>query len=156
MITNINVFQHIFLNTFDNGAFAHLVQRPGPYVHSGDIESCGNPVVRMLMSELATTEDCTSKAIADARIGKIVLQLNEAREAIRAIAMPEDYVFDLRSDDPATRTSALNKRIMAFSTFGARADKGSGIYNNIEGGLPDTVKNVNDTDGMGEVVGKQE
>jgi hypothetical protein len=68
--------QKLVIEVYDNGEFAHLSPE--------DVSGCGDSLLKFLLSELSTREDCDSAETALARLETAKQQLSDIRAALEA------------------------------------------------------------------------
>lgn len=82
---NASVFndaQKAVLRTYANGDFAHLCEVTDEKTLADELEHCGDGLLRFLIVELSSKEDCDSLQEAQQRIESAISQLQEVVDAI--------------------------------------------------------------------------
>lgn len=71
----LNPVQRRLLSTYDDGTFEHLTAPMSRMSMESELARCGDGLLRFLMVELSTQEDCTDTDEAMARVGRILEQV---------------------------------------------------------------------------------
>jgi hypothetical protein len=78
----LNKAQKTVLRIYENGEFAHLAQCKSADEFSDELENCGDGLLRFLMVELASSEDCDSIDTAADRVRSAMRQLTKVVDAL--------------------------------------------------------------------------
>lgn len=85
----LNDAQRAILTTYAEGDFAHLCDVTTEQQLKDELDACGDGLLRFILVELASKEDCDTLQEAQQRIASAVRQLQEASDAVYAVEVRE-------------------------------------------------------------------
>jgi hypothetical protein len=88
----INKAQATCLEKYAQGDFAHLLEIESQSEFKDAIENCGDGLLRFLIVELSTSEDCDGTATAFNRVSTAIADLEKIKEALDEL--PEDESWE--------------------------------------------------------------
>lgn len=83
---NLNLWQHITLLTYDHGEFAHLAEIPEVEELNNQLNQCGDGLLRFMIAELSSKEDCTTNNDAIHRMIMARTQINEVIQQLQNVS----------------------------------------------------------------------
>ena len=86
MSTHLNKAQAACLETYAGGDFSHLLGLNSKDEVNAAIAECGDTLLKFLMIELSTSEDCDSTVTAMGRIAAAIEDLTAVKGAIDVLA----------------------------------------------------------------------
>lgn len=89
MKSHLNKAQTVCLQSYATGDFAHLLEIESKESFDAAIDDCGDTLLRFLMIELSTSEDCDSTETAVRRIMTTISDLKVVSDAIESL--PKEY-----------------------------------------------------------------
>lgn len=89
----LNKPQRLFLESYDDGQFAHLSSMATETEFRAELELCGDGLVKFFINELSTSEDCTDMAIARSRIERVMGQIAEVADAFETESQWDGTVY---------------------------------------------------------------
>lgn len=81
----INDFQRAVLKTFAHGEFSHLADLTSQAEFDREVANCGDGLLRFLLVELSTSEDCTTGEEAAGRIETAIRDLSDVLDAVQDV-----------------------------------------------------------------------
>jgi hypothetical protein len=87
--SHINKAQAVCLEVYANGEFSHLLELDSKTALDLEIADCGDTLLKFLMIELSTSEDCDGTDTAIARIATAMNDLKTVQDAIGALPEKE-------------------------------------------------------------------
>ena len=89
--TQFNKAQALCLETYANGDFAHLLEIDSQASFDAALLDCGDGLLRFLVVELATSEDCDSTDTAINQIATAISDLTVVKDMLEARPQEESW-----------------------------------------------------------------
>lgn len=78
LVDEFSSIQRVILDTYENGEFAH-------FKTMAELKACGDSLIRFLVNECSTAEDCNDHDTAIHRLNSVISQVKVIRNTLTVI-----------------------------------------------------------------------